>query len=103
MGESGGKTAFQGRGADGAEQRIQAGTGQEAGPGSELPFTGNHYCAGGNACTTLVFVDKGPSYAEQGAKMASFMPWMIFLSAGQMVASTPPNWGRALSSSPTAK
>lgn len=32
----------------------------------------------------------GYSYTEHGAKMASVMPWMIFLSAGQIVARTPP-------------
>ena len=38
-----------------------------------------------------------------GARMASVIPWMIFLSAGQMVASTPPSCGRAASPSPLTK
>lgn len=42
-------------------------------------------------------------HTEQGARMASAMPWMIFLSAGQIVASTPPSSGRAASPSPATK
>jgi hypothetical protein len=43
------------------------------------------------------------SATEHGASTASFIPWMIFLSAGQSVASTPPSWGRAPSISPWTK
>ena len=40
---------------------------------------------------------------EQGAITASAMPCTIFLSAGTMVASTPPRAGRAASPSPLTK
>lgn len=45
----------------------------------------------------------GPIYATQGARIASFMPCTIFLSAGTRVASTPPSFGRAASPSPLTK
>src|ERR1039457_1000978 len=38
-----------------------------------------------------------------GARIASVIPWMIFLSGGQMVARTPPSGGRAASPSPLTK
>ena len=41
--------------------------------------------------------------AEQGAKTASVMPWMIFLLAGQTVARMPPRVARAASPSPATK
>lgn len=43
------------------------------------------------------------AHAAQGASTASVMPWMIFLSAGQIVASTPPRVARAESFSPVTK
>ena len=42
-------------------------------------------------------------HAEQGAKMPSDMPWMIFLSAGQIVASTPESLARDVSPWPETK
>jgi len=42
-------------------------------------------------------------HTEHGARIASVMPWMIFLSAGQIVASTPPSCARAASPSPATK
>ena len=44
-----------------------------------------------------------PAYFAHGARIASVMPWTIFLSAGTMVASTPPSCGRAASPSPETK
>jgi len=44
-----------------------------------------------------------PVHVAHGARIASLMPWMIFLSAGLMVASTPPSCGRAASPSPATK
>src|SRR5208337_4694713 len=36
-----------------------------------------------------------PACTAHGARIASAIPWMIFLSAGLTVASTPPSCGRA--------
>src|SRR5436190_1018528 len=49
----------------------------------------------------VIVLESAP--AEQGAKTASVIPWIIFLSGGQIVARTPPNCARAASASPATK
>jgi hypothetical protein len=73
------------------------------------------YLAGLNGVVKIATVNKPNHFAfcilisafsastEQGARMAVLMPWMIFLSAGQIVASTPPKFARAASPSPWTK
>src|SRR5260221_2309324 len=54
----------------------------------------------------LLFTKRGTVlqvHTAHGARIASLMPWMIFLSAGLIVASTPPSCGRAASPSPETK
>jgi hypothetical protein len=60
-------------------------------------------------CRCNILASDGYSAGEkrqrraQGARIASTMPWTIFLSAGTIVASTPPSCGRAESPSPETK